>query len=83
MIEISKCGICGEPMPEGETMFKFHGYSGPCPKPALPTVQPGPIADVLATLHQAHAAALDPSPDEPGKVTALLDQAIAALEKSV
>jgi hypothetical protein len=20
-------------MPEGETMFKFHGYSGPCPKP--------------------------------------------------
>jgi hypothetical protein len=22
-------------MPTGETMFKFHGYSGPCPKPAL------------------------------------------------
>jgi predicted amidophosphoribosyltransferase len=26
------CGLCGEPMPEGEEMFKFHGYSGPCPK---------------------------------------------------
>ena len=31
----AKCGICGEPMPEGEQMFKFHGYSGPCRKPAL------------------------------------------------
>ena len=30
------CEICGEPMPEGEEMFKFHGYSGPCPKPSLP-----------------------------------------------
>lgn len=26
------CEICGEPMPAGEEMFKFHGYSGPCPK---------------------------------------------------
>ena len=33
---MSKCGLCGEPMPEGEEMFKYHGYSGPCPKPPLP-----------------------------------------------
>jgi len=33
--EKALCGICGEPMPEGEQMFKFHGYSGPCPKPPL------------------------------------------------
>lgn len=26
------CELCGEPMPEGEEMFKYHGYSGPCPK---------------------------------------------------
>lgn len=32
---MSKCTICGEPMPEGEEMFKFHGYSGNCPKPPL------------------------------------------------
>lgn len=31
-----RCDLCGEPMPEGESMFKFHGYSGPCPKPPLP-----------------------------------------------
>jgi len=30
------CELCGEPMPFGESMFKFHGYSGPCPKPPLP-----------------------------------------------
>lgn len=29
------CAICGEPMPDGEEMFKFHGYSGDCPKPPL------------------------------------------------
>lgn len=26
------CELCGEPMPEGEKMFKYHGYSGPCPE---------------------------------------------------
>ena len=25
------CGLCGHPVPPGEEMFKFHGYSGPCP----------------------------------------------------
>jgi len=32
----AKCELCGEPMPEGEEMFKFHGYSGNCPKPPSP-----------------------------------------------
>ncbi len=36
MSEVAKCELCGEPMPPGEQMFKFHGYSGPCPKPFLP-----------------------------------------------
>ena len=33
--EIVKCELCGEPMPRGEEMFNYHGYSGPCPKPPL------------------------------------------------
>lgn len=33
--ETAKCVLCGEPMPKGEEMFKFHGYSGECPKPPL------------------------------------------------
>lgn len=32
----AKCKLCGEPMPPGEEMFFYHGYSGPCPKPPLP-----------------------------------------------
>jgi len=36
MSEQAKCQICGEPMPAGEEIFKFHGYSGNCPKPPLP-----------------------------------------------
>lgn len=27
------CELCGEPMPPGEEVFKYHGFSGPCPKP--------------------------------------------------
>lgn len=34
--DVALCGVCGHPMPPGETMFKFHGYSGPCPAPPLP-----------------------------------------------
>lgn len=34
-IKTLECSICGLPMPEGETMFKFHGHSGPCPQPAM------------------------------------------------
>jgi hypothetical protein len=33
--ETSVCELCGHPMPEGEEMFKYHGYSGPCPAPPL------------------------------------------------
>ena len=33
------CQLCGEPMPDGEQMFKYHGYSGPCPKPPKPKTQ--------------------------------------------
>ena len=33
---IARCQICGEPMPAGEEMFNYHGYSGDCPKPPLP-----------------------------------------------
>lgn len=28
------CQLCGEPMPPGEEVFNYHGFSGPCPKPA-------------------------------------------------
>lgn len=30
------CELCGEPMPPGEQMFNYHGYSGPCPRPPMP-----------------------------------------------
>ena len=32
---MTKCGLCGEPMPAGEEMFEYHGYSGGCPSPPL------------------------------------------------
>lgn len=35
----TNCELCGEPMPEGEEMFCYHGYSCPCPKPPLPKIE--------------------------------------------
>ena len=40
-----KCALCGEPMPDGETMFNYHGYSGPCPKPPLKKVELDPAGE--------------------------------------
>lgn len=37
------CSLCGEPMPPGEEMLKYHGYSGPCPKPPLKEKDPAEI----------------------------------------
>lgn len=52
-----KCKLCGEPMPEGETMFHYHGYSGPCPKPPLKKValDPACIPKQELTLLEKHA----------------------------
>ena len=30
------CEICGQPLPEGEQMFRYHGYSGDCPTEEQP-----------------------------------------------
>lgn len=32
---VAKCDLCGEPMPPGEQSLRYHGFSGPCPKPPL------------------------------------------------
>lgn len=42
---VNKCAICGEPMPPNEQMFKYHGFSGPCPKPPLKAEQVEQSAD--------------------------------------
>jgi hypothetical protein len=46
------CSLCGEPMPPGEEVFKFHGYSGPCPKPPLPCPT---VEAVIEYLHRETA----------------------------
>ena len=30
--EVVLCELCNQPMPKGEEMFNYHGFSGPCPK---------------------------------------------------
>jgi len=51
-MEKVKCALCGEPMPAGEEMFKYHGYSGNCPKP-LPKSEKGDsmtVAELIVKL---------------------------------
>lgn len=44
------CNLCGEPMPKGEEMFKYHGYSGPCPKPPKVTATDKAKRDKVAEI---------------------------------
>jgi ferritin-like protein len=58
MSEQPKCEACGEPMQPGEEMFKFHGYSGDCPKPPLPRA-PTEL-ELLRAENAALRAAIEP-----------------------
>lgn len=40
----AKCVLCGEPMPAGEEMFQYHGYSEGCSKPPAATAVDGEAA---------------------------------------
>lgn len=61
MSDVAKCVMCGEPMPEGEEMFQYHGYSGPCPKPPLPSTANTVIRDKIAEVIWRNQPAM---PDE-------------------
>lgn len=37
---MATCKLCGEPMPPGEEMFHYHGFSGPCPRPVANRQRP-------------------------------------------
>jgi hypothetical protein len=57
----ARCELCGELMPPNESMFKFHGYSGDCPKPPLP-MPPSELDQLraeVALLREVVAAADD------------------------
>ena len=69
--ELPKCELCGEPMPPGETMFKYHGYSGPCPKPPLPQEELPP---------QDNRTALEALTDSSSLLLAASSQCIATLK---
>lgn len=66
------CALCGEPMPAGEEMFKYHGYSGECPKPPLPKPPP-PKAEFKTQQYGAVVATIHETPDEIVEVTANRD----------
>lgn len=40
VVAVDVCELCGEPMPLGEGMFRYHGHSGPCPAPRAPVTTP-------------------------------------------
>ena len=60
--DVVECKLCGEAMPQGEEMFNYHGFSGPCPKPpikAVPTVAEiayGFLWHDISTDKRVHAA---------------------------
>ena len=71
------CEICGQPMPAGEEMFKFHGYSGPCPAAPLPRPTMEQVIEALAR-DIAHDLATLGSESMEDAVHAIMDRLTAA-----
>lgn len=53
------CEICGEPMSDGEEMFKYHGYSCNCPKPPLEKVASSSGGSVSCEAHRPDIEVLE------------------------
>ncbi len=47
MTAVHLCTICGGTMDEAESMFKFHGSLGPCPRPPLPRPILGAVIECM------------------------------------
>ena len=74
------CKLCGEPMPEGEEMFKYHGFSGPCPKPPKPDTSRDTLKNKVAEIIWRAQPA---QPDGLGKATELAEQIISLVERTL
>lgn len=88
MTEQSRCTLCGEPMPAGEQMFKFHGYSGPCPKPPLSQAEKngGTVGEVREAIETAQGLIKEAKGHEGadgGPITDLLDFADSWLDRAL
>lgn len=59
MNDTAKCSLCGEPMPAGEEMFNYHGFSGPCPKPPLPVNPESRAAEIEREIERASDSVVD------------------------
>lgn len=65
---VATCTLCGEPMQEEESMFKYHGSLGNCPKPPLPL----PPKDELFTQGQMDAYAIENVETERHRIYAIM-----------
>lgn len=77
------CGICGEPMPPGEEMFQYHGYSGPCPTPPKPNPPPASEdhdwRNVAILARRALAFGHQATPQTPEKMIERKERALRAI----
>jgi len=84
------CELCGEPMPPGEEMFSYHGYSGPCSKPPKPTPPTPPPAsedepsdhdwrDVATLARRALAFGHQATPQTPERMIERKEEALRAI----
>lgn len=66
MAEQAKCGLCGEPMPAGEEMFQYHGYSGPCPAKATEPIPDPKLQQHWEEFVRAGSASQEQTPAREG-----------------
>ena len=66
MSGIALCGLCGQPMPKGEEMFKYHGYSGNCPTIPL-RIDVSPSSNAAPQAPTADQSSTAPLPEGVGQ----------------
>lgn len=77
------CELCGEPMPKGEEMFKYHGYSGNCPKPPKQDATKKNYRDKIAEIIWRNQPAKANGLDEAYKIADKILEVLADREKKM
>ena len=80
--ERATCNICGHPMPPGEEMFKYHGYSSDCPRPFLkPPAQAKPTYEQLEAERDQLRKELERRPHDIAYCEAKYDKLVTDLDQ--
>lgn len=76
---VNICELCNQPMPKGEEMFKFHGFSCRCPGPSVTRIDENKSCNYCGEVHSESL----PCPDHESDRIRVLDTHNKALTQEL